>query len=471
MTPRTSRIISSAFLRPLLAGAMVTSALPALAAPAAEAGAPTLDSKLSGVLGRPGGLTADAVAKRAEATSYDVKAKRDELDAAAAGVDQALVGYFPKLSGVGRYTRLSPIDPLRFGELTLPFILNQYILQATLSVPISDYLLRIPQAHAAATKSQRAAAFAEKATRLKVSSDAKVSYYTWVRARLQEVVAEQAVEQAKAHLVDAKHAFEAGTVSKADVLRIESQVAQSQLLLERAHNFADVSETQIRVAMHDETGGAYEVGESVDAEVAPVKESVNLTAAWGEAKNVRLEVRALDESAGSLRDQAKVARANNYPHLDAFGDIIYASPNQRIFPQTEGFRATWDVGAQITWSPNDLSAGSATARSLDSRASGLLAQRQALEDGIRVEITQANNSLHEARAAIESTARGLAASEESYRVRRSLFQNGRATSVELTDAETDLTRARLEAINARVDLRIAQVRFQHAVGRDVPSER
>jgi len=80
---------------------------------------------------------------------------------------------------------------------------------------------------------------------------------------------------------------------------------------------------------------------------------------------------------------------------------------------------------------------------------------------------QAVNAVGEARAALVSTAQGLVAAEESYRVRRSLFQNGRATSVELTDAETDLTRARLEAINARVDLRIALVRREHATGRDV----
>ena len=48
--------------------------------------------------------------------------------------------------------------------------------------------------------------------------------------------------------------------------------------------------------------------------------------------------------------------------------------------------------------------------------------------------------------AIASASRGLAAAEESYRVRRALFQNGRATSVELTDAETERSRAQLEAI-------------------------
>src|SRR5258708_25542858 len=90
----------------------------ALAAP--EGGpAPTLEARVSSVLGRPGGLTAGAVASRAEASSFDVKARSEDLQAAAAGVDQALVGYFPRLSLTGRYTRLSPVDALSLGSLVI----------------------------------------------------------------------------------------------------------------------------------------------------------------------------------------------------------------------------------------------------------------------------------------------------------------------------------------------------------------
>jgi outer membrane protein TolC len=477
------RFATSSLLATLLCGS-------AFAAP--EGGpAPTLEARLSSVLGRPGGLTAGAVATRAEASSFDVKAKSEELQAAAAGVDQALVGYFPRLTFTGRYTRLSPIDAFSLGNLVIApgqmsgptapapdtlrvtppvdfkAILNQYVLQASLNVPVSDYVLRIPQAYAAASKNQKAAAVTEKATRLKTASDAKVAYYTWVRAKLQEVVAEQALEQAKAHLLDVQHAFAAGTVSRADTLRIESQVASSQLLLERARSFAKITEIQIRVAMHDTQPARYEVGETIEAELAPAERNVETESMWNEAKGNRLEVRALDEAAASLQEQAKVARAGNLPRLDAFGDVQYSNPNQRIFPAQEGFAATWDVGVQLIWSPNDVGTASSTGKSLDARAASLMAQKQALEDGIRVEVTQAQNSLREAEVAIESTARGLTAAEESYRVRRSLFQNGRSTSVELTDAETDLTRSRLEAINARVDLRIAHVRVEHALGRDV----
>jgi outer membrane protein TolC len=464
----TSRIIGSlAFGTTLLTAGVAHAGPQTTPAGGGESEAATLQSKLGSVLGRPGGLTSGVVATRAEATSYDVQSRKEDLEAAAALVDQALVAYFPRLTGTGRYMRLSPIDPPSFGGVTFPILLNQTILQANLNVPLSDYLLRIPQAYAAATKNQKAATLTENAARLKTATDAKVIYYTWVRAKLQEVVAEQAHLQANAHLVDARHAFDAGTVSKADVLRVESQLAASKLLQERAKSMAEITETQIRVVMHDTAPMAYEVGESVDTDVPKPQSADNLAALFAEAGATRLEIKALEQSSDALREQAKVASAGNYPKLDVFGDIIYANPNPRVFPQQDIFRTTWDVGVQLTYSPNDIGLAGASNRNLTARAASLAAQKQALTDGIRVEVTQTRNALREALAAVESTAQGLVAAEESYRVRRSLFRNGRATAVELTDAETDLTRSRLESINARVDVRIALVRLEHALGRDV----
>ncbi|HMI85146.1 MAG TPA: TolC family protein, partial [Polyangiaceae bacterium] len=460
----TTRIVGSlAFGSTLLAAGLAQAGPQNAPAAGSESEAATLQSKLGSVLGRPGGLTSAVVGSRAEATSFDVQARREDLEAAAAQVDQALVAYFPRLSATGRYTRLSPIDVPSIGNgyvvvtqtpgpvvidpnqpppqlfataFSFPVLLNQTILQATLNVPLSDYLLRIPQGYAAATKNQNAARFAESAARLKSTTDAKAVYYSWVRAKLQEVVAEQALLQARAHLVDAQHAFDAGTVSKADVLRIESQVAGSRLLQERAKSLTEITETQIRVAMHDPAPAAYEVGESMNDDVPKVQGEDNLAALWAEAGSARLELKSLEQSSDGLRGQAKVARAGNYPRIDAFGDIIYANPNQRIFPQQDAFQATWDVGVQLTYSPNDIGLAGASSRNLEARAASLAAQKQALEDGIRIEVTQTRNALREALAAVESTTQGLAAAEESYRVRRSLFRNGRATAVELTDAET-----------------------------------
>jgi outer membrane protein len=446
---------------------------------------PTLDATLDALLGRAGGLTADTVGKRAAATSFDVKARMDELEAAAAAVDEALIAYFPRLELTGRYTRLSDIPAGSLGTLlagpavvtsfdqitavpiSLPVLLNQYTLQASLSVPLSDYILRIPQAHAAASHSERAASLSADATRLKTAADGKALYYTWVRAKLQQVVAEQALDQARAHLTDVKHAFDAGVASRADVLRLESQVAQSELLVERSRNQADLYEIEVRVAMHDASEAPYEIAERLDEEHATLAGGdVALAAMWSEARERRLEVRALSETADSFQDQGSVARAGYWPRVSAFGDAVYQNPNARYFPQQDQFNGTWDAGVQLTIVPNDMARASTSGHQLDARVAETIAQREALFDGVRTEVTQARQSRREAEVSLDTTRRGLVSAEESYRVRRSLFQHGRATAVELTDAETDLTRARLDSINARIDLRIATVRLEHALGRD-----
>ena len=87
-----------------------------------------------------------------------------------------------------------------------------------------------------------------------------------------------------------------------------------------------------------------------------------------------------------------------------------------------------------------------TANARDARQSRVLAQRSAFEDSLRIEVVEARESEVEAAAAVKASAEQRLAAEEAYRVRRALFQVGRATSVELSDAENDLTRARLEAL-------------------------
>jgi outer membrane protein TolC len=48
-----------------------------------------------------------------------------------------------------------------------------------------------------------------------------------------------------------------------------------------------------------------------------------------------------------------------------------------------------------------------------------------------------------------------------------LYRVGRATTTELIEAEADLLNARLAQLSARIGLRIADVRLEHAIGRDV----
>jgi outer membrane protein TolC len=250
------------------------------------------------------------------------------------------------------------------------------------------------------------------------------------------------------------------------VVRVQSQLASAELLALRADDFAAVTEDQVRTALHVPLGTPISIGDDVRAELPPLAPADGFAGLYAEAVLHRPEMLALAETIGALRGQVAVARAAAYPRVNAFADLLTENPNPRIFPPTPVFSTTWDVGVGLIWSPNDLANGLAAGHGAQARVAQAEAQRGAIRDQLRGEVMQAFEGMREAEAALHTTATGLSAAEESYRVRHVLFLNGRATSVELTDAETDLTRSRLDALNARVDLRIARARLEHATGRD-----
>lgn len=464
--------------------------------PPTAAGAPTATGGGPGApdmpSGSPGALTADQVGQRAMATSFQAKAAEQNLTAAGARADQQWTSYLPRVGLTARYTRLSDFTPpslggggslvgtqqppgtlnptptVAAGTFSFPLVLDNYLTQATLAVPISDYFLRIGKAYSAATHSEDAARFDVIAARAKSFADGKVAYYTWLRARGAVGVAEQSLAVARAHQKDAENQFAVGNASKADVLRAQTQVAAAELAVERAKSGAAQTERVVRVAIHGKEEDVLSPTESLDGTLPAQPTSLKALIAEGLAQ--RPEIKSIDKNAESARKLADVSRAGKYPVLSGFGDVTYANPNQRRFPQMDEWFPTWSVGAQITWSPNDALVAGAAGSDAEARAAALDAQKGTIRDGVEIEVTQAYQGIVEADFAITSTQRQLESAVEGYRVARELFNNGRGTATTLIDAEIVLAQTRFDALNARVDARIARIRLEHALGRDAKQQ-
>src|SRR5690606_17377676 len=96
----------------------------------------------------------------------------------------------------------------------------------------------------------------------------------------------------------------------------------------------------------------------------------------------------------------------------------------------------------------------------------LMSQKHAIEDSLRLEIVSALQSMAEARQAIESAKHAERAAEAAYQARELLFQHGRATSLEVLQAETSRFQARLSLLDAHIAQYMGQVQLEHALGRD-----
>lgn len=449
-----------------------------------------LDAKLAELTGREGGLTSNQVAKQVTSTSPDVASKQAEVEYAALQMDRALADFFPRLAFSAKYTRLNSVDggslgpfvvapnaaegplpegtQLVNGSMELESINNQFSFQATLTIPLSDYVLRLVQARDAADHNANAAKLNVVATARRVDLDARVAYYSWVKAELSVTVAEQSLTLAEEQLARIKVFVDAGAATFADQSSAVALVASSRLLLIKSRNLASLSRTQLAVRMHTEedVAAAFVIGEDFAATIAQPAKLVRPVELGQEALASRPELGSIREKIAYYGSQADVTRSKAYPRLDAFASIAALNPDQRVFPSSTEFHTSWQLGLSLSYSPNDTADGVLSAAQVDAQARSTNAQAVALEDAILLEVAQARSSYLDAQASVESTAVSLAAAEEAYRSRHELFLHDRATSVELTQAHSDLLRARLDAVSARVGLHVASASLAYAVGRD-----
>jgi outer membrane protein TolC len=254
--------------------------------------------------------------------------------------------------------------------------------------------------------------------------------------------------------------------SKADVLRAESQVKSTALFLERSNTGVLLSTERLRMMMKDHQTPKYEIGENVIADLGP-SNLPPFENAYAKALANRPELAALAAAEEAQREQASLAKGANLPRLDGQANLTYANPNQRYIPPDDVFHMTWDASLILSWTPTAIFGATASAKGSEARAAELAAKQAALREALRLEIRSALQAVKEEEFAIVASEQGLAAAEEGYRVRRELYRSGRATLVEVTDSETELTRARLEAVNAHIDYRIALANLKYALGDEV----
>lgn len=476
---------------------------PTLEAPALEP--PDFEDPLRRALTPvPGGLTAAQVAARASAASPTVAIKAVEIEQAAARVDQTMIAFLPVIGGSASYTRLSKVKvnfgsgaivgvqnpgPLVVGPCPAPlpgecvldsmgqpagaapfafsFPLNSYSLQATLAVPISDYVLSLSPARKGSIATKEATKLARDAERIKVEADAQIAYYNWLRSVAQVVVAEESLVRTRARLADAQIAFEAGILSKADVLRLDSVVASAESGTVQARTFRDLMAKNLSILMQSDDD-AFAVGEDVLG-AGPSRSGEDLDTLIAEGQRQRLELRALSRNAEAVDYGIRSLRAGYFPRLDGFAEATYANPNQRFFPLQNKWNPSWSVGAKLTYTINQSLRTRAQIKEIRGDARKLALQEDAMRRGVAMEVTQAYLDQGRAIAAIELTSRAQRSAEEAYRVTAELYRAGSATTTDVIEAELARVTTTLQEVNARIDLRVADLRLRHATGRLTPA--
>ncbi len=447
------------------------------------------------------GWTADAAAARALETAPSLDRARAAVRQAGAGADRALNALIPQLNLGFRYTRLSEIQnaglvsgdgpsltPQRIEELvagvddpeaafndrvilqglagfsnfTFPVVLDQFSLTAGVRYPISDVFFTILPAYEGARESVRAAEHSAGAQRESVAYSAREAYYGFARARGARAVAQISLEQAEARHRQVEAFVRAGTAAPVDELRLRAQVASARVAVVRAEAGVRLAATALRTLLHLPSDAEIAIAEDVLAP-APALDG-DPDALIGRALAQREDVRALRRLIRASERRIASAEGSRYPHLAIAANLDVSNPQPRVFPQTQEFRESWDVSAVLSWSPHDLLNGEAQAGEARALRDQAEADLRSLEDGIRLQVTEAATSYMASREALEAAQVGVEAAEESYRVQLERYRAGAATLTDLSDAAGEQARAQLELVSAATAARIAHAALRRALG-------
>ena len=368
-------------------------------------------------------LNVESSADRAVRASYEAAAARSAGRSAQARVDDASYAFLPRLGLSARYVRLSDFTPsplfpfaiaatgaptgtvspptVSTGPVSIAPILDSYALDATLTLPVSDYVLRLARGLQAAKHGRDAAEWDSVVAAARARLAGKISFYEWIRANASVDAAQRSLAEARAHLADVKNQFGQGNTSRADVLRVDSAAASAEAALAEAGAQRATAEARLRTLLHLPEAEPLSTRDGVSAPLGLIAQN---EAEWlSEAYRTRAELRGLDAAESSARAQAGVARAAYVPTAGVFANATYANPNPRYFPSEAAWQATWAVGVSVTWTPTDIPGAQAGATEADARGDALAAQRNALRDALAVEVVQHFESARAAGAKVAAT--------------------------------------------------------------------
>src|SRR5205807_1175681 len=272
-----------------------------------------------------------------------------------------------------------------------------------------------------------------------VANEVSVAYYQVLRTRALRKTAQDAVRRAQDDLDVAKKLEKGGALEKEKRLRVGVQLAESQRLLDAAEGAEAVAIAALNLAIGLNVNAPTGVVETSD--IPPFAQS--LAECLQTAVALRREFQVARQSIQSADEGRRVTKADFAPRIVAEGSLI---DFQQSAPRGHADLAVG--GIKLEWGLFEGGKRVAELRASDSKIRAAVAQAESIADTIAFQVTEAYRRLITARLGIDRSQPAVAQAEENYRLVHARAKVGDATTSEITDAESTLTRAQQAYLNS-----------------------
>ena len=288
-----------------------------------------------------------------------------------------------------------------------------------------------------------------------VSEEVSRNYLAGLRAEAARATARANVELSEALLKLAQQEKNAGTGTGIDVTRAGVQLSNDRLRLIRAQNDEDRAVLILLKSMGVALDSPVELSTKLDDHPTEAPSVADLLA---KARSSRPELKTQQQREESLRLTQLAVKDERLPTLGAAAD--YGA----IGPDVAGSRGTYTLGVQMKVPMFDGFRRQARRQ----EAFSVLRQEQVrtreLNQQIELQVRLALELLRSGSAEVEAAMNGITIAETELAQARRRYQAGVSTSLEITDAQTRLQRARDNRLIALYDYNLARLDLAAATG-------
>ncbi len=418
----------------------------------------------------PAGLSLNESISIALKGNYSLLSEEEKLNASEAGVGEAVSAFLPKLDVSETFMRSdNPVSVFGSKLNQRRFTASDFAIDSLNNPsPINDYNFRVQVIQplfnggkeAVGLKRARLSLVSAKMTleRARMETVYEVAQAYWGVALAGEYVkvAEMAMESTGEHLKLAQAIFGQGMLIGSEVLLAKVHMAEVKEMLIKARN----REATAKAALNRLLGREQETPFVVSERLEYREFTGGITELREEALKQRPDLEGMSANVRNKDEGIRLAKTGYLPNLNLIG---------RYDLDTEDLSGnggdSYTVMGQLTWNVFDGLMTTSKVQEASAQRNAAAHMYDGMREGVLFEVRKAYNDLDEARQRIEVSGEAVKEGEEGLRIIKKRFGAGMARTIDVLDAETALTRARTNRVQALYDYNVAVSALKLAVGR------
>jgi outer membrane protein TolC len=392
-------------------------------------------------------------------TGRDVRIAQSDEDAAQATVRLARSPWLPFVDLYGRETWLhyQPEAKTPFGSM--PTSQDQFTTYGVRATQMLYDFGKTSSSINAAHYGLKAREIGTGRTRSQSALDFIVSYLDLLESEKLLQVAQDEVSRYEAHKKDTQSRFNAGVITKNEVLQADVLLSDSQQRFLTADNLRSLRASRLNSLLVRPLNDPVQVEEITASPAA----GITLDAAWAASEAGNFDLQDMDARIAAKEQSLQSTRAEYLPTLYVSGGYEYLENKYMVHQDN------WSVIAGVNI---NLLAGGASASRVGMAKSELRSftlAREKMLDNIRLAVKAAHLDLQSSTRKMDVTKTAVAQAEENLRLQRLRYREGVGTATDVLDAVLLMSTAESNSWKALYGVKRAEAMLLYSMGQDLAS--